>query len=170
MGPSSLYSFWRPEEIWQRSIENVSQALPVAARHGINIVVENVWNRFMYDHGGDSTQTAEAYLRFVDELNSPLVGMQFDVGNHWKYGSMGDWIRQLGRRIFKLDLKGFSRAKDQETGNGWTRIGEGDVDWRDVRLALDEIGFHGWAAAEVGGGDLEHLKGVASRVDSVLGL
>ena len=54
--------------------------------------------------------------------------MQFDIGNHWKYGSMGDWIRQLGKRIVKLDLKGFSRQDDS-----FTPIGEGDLDWADVR-------------------------------------
>lgn len=60
--------------------------------------------------------------------------MQFDIGNHWKYGSIGDWIRQLGHRFAKLDLKGFARKN-----NGFTKIGEGDLDWADVRKALAEI-------------------------------
>ena len=59
---------------------------------------------------------------------------------------MADWIRQLGRRVIKLDLKGYSRA-DQE----WTHIGDGDIDWADVRKALVEINYYGWAAAEVTG-------------------
>jgi len=91
--------------------------------------------------------------------------MQFDIGNHWKYGSMGDWIRQLGRRIVKLDLKGFSRAKDT-----FTKIGEGDLDWADVRKALLEINFSGWAAAEVKGGDLARLKEISANMDQVFGL
>ena len=91
--------------------------------------------------------------------------MQFDVGNHWKYGSMGDWIRTLGKRIVKLDVKGFSRQDSQ-----FTKIGEGDVDWADVRRALVEIGFYGWAAAEVAGGGLERLQEVSNNLDKVFAL
>jgi len=104
-------------------------------------------------------------MTFVDELNSPWVGMQFDIGNHWKYGSMGDWIRQLGKRVMKLDIKGFSRAE-----NRFTRISEGDIDYADVRKALREINFYGWVAAEVGGGDAAELKHVAEEMDMVFGL
>ena len=39
-------------EIWPRSIENISKALPLAAELGIFIAIENVWNRFLYDHEG----------------------------------------------------------------------------------------------------------------------
>ena len=137
----------------------------MASDLGVYIAIENVWNHFLYDHEGDQTQTADKYVKFVDELNSPWVGMQFDIGNHWKYGSMGDWIRQLGRRIVKLDLKGFSRAEDK-----FTKIGEGDLDWADVRKALLEINYTGWAAAEVGGGDAARLKEISKNMDKVFGL
>jgi hexulose-6-phosphate isomerase len=65
----------------------------------------------------------------------------------------------------KLDLKGFSR----EMGK-FTKIGEGDLDWADVRKALAEIQYTGWAAAEVDGGDLERLKEVSANMDRVFGL
>ncbi|MCA9249364.1 MAG: sugar phosphate isomerase/epimerase, partial [Planctomycetales bacterium] len=94
------------EEIWARSIENIAKAVPLAAELGVHIAIENVWNQFLYDHSGGPDQTAEKFVKYVDEFNSPWVGLQFDIGNHWKYGSMGDWIRALGKRIVKLDLKG----------------------------------------------------------------
>lgn len=153
------------EEIWKRSIDNISKAIPLAAELGIHIAIENVWNQFCYVHDGDHTQTADKFVKYVDEFHSPWIGMQFDIGNHWKYGSMGDWIRQLGKRIVKLDLKGFSREMDK-----FTKIGEGDLDWADVRKALAEIKYSGWAAAEVGGGDLERLKEVSANMDKVFGL
>lgn len=153
------------EEIWMRSIENIALAVPLAAQLGIQIVIENVWNHFLYNHEGDATQDASKYVKYVDELNSPWVGMQFDIGNHWKYGSMGDWIRQLGKRVMKLDIKGFNRAKDE-----WARISEGDIDYADVRKALKEINFYGWVAAEVGGGDAAELKRIAGEMDTVFGL
>ncbi len=153
------------EEIWKRSIDNISKAIPLAAELGVPIAVENVWNQFCYDHEGDHKQTAEKFVKYIDEFDSPWVGMQFDIGNHWKYGSMGDWIRQLNKRIIKLDLKGFSR----EMGK-FTKIGEGDLDWADVRKALAEIKYAGWAAAEVAGGDLARLKEISANMDRVFGL
>lgn len=155
----------KEDEIWKRSIDNIAQAIPLAAELGVHIAIENVWNHFLYNHEGDSTQTADKFVRYVDELNSPWVGMQFDIGNHWKYGSMGGWIRQLNRRIVKLDVKGFSRAADK-----FTPIGEGDIDWADVRAALREINFYGWVAAEVSGGGPEQLKKIAMEMDTVFGL
>jgi hexulose-6-phosphate isomerase len=153
------------QEIWQRSVENIKQAVPLAAELGVSIVIENVWNRFLYDHDGGHDQTADKFVKYVDEFHSPWVGMQFDIGNHWKYGSMGDWIRQLDKRVLKLDIKGFSRAQSK-----FTPIGEGDIDYADVRKALTEISFHGWVAAEVGGGDLAELTSISQQMDVAFGL
>ena len=155
----------KEEEVWKRSVENIALAVPLAAQLGVQIVIENVWNHFLYNHEGDANQNASKYVKYVDELNSPWVGMQFDIGNHWKYGSMGDWIRQLGKRVMKLDIKGFNRAKDE-----WARISEGDIDYADVRKALKEINFYGWVAAEVSGGDEAELTRIAGEMDTVFGL
>lgn len=153
------------KEVWDRSFENISKAIPTAARYGIHIVIENVWNHFLYDHSGDHTQTADQFVEYVDQFQSPWIGMQFDIGNHWKYGSMGDWIRALGKRVVKLDLKGYNRAQQK-----WAKIGNGDIDWADVRKALVEINYYGWAAAEVGGGDLNRLKEISANMDKVFNL
>lgn len=153
------------KDIWERSVENISQAVPLAAELGVTIAIENVWNHFCYNHSGTSDQTADKLKRYVDAFDSPWVAMQYDLGNHWKYGETGDWVRALGRRVVKLDIKGFSRGM-----NKFTKIGEGDVNWADVRRALYEINFHGWCAAEVGGGDLDRLKEVSANMDKVFGL
>jgi L-ribulose-5-phosphate 3-epimerase len=152
-------------EIWARSVENIAKAIPLAAELGVQILFENVWNQFLYDHNGGPDQNADKFVKYVDEFRSPWVGVHFDIGNHHKYGSMGGWIRQLGARVKKLDIKGFSRAQSK-----FTPIGEGDIDYADVRKALKEINFHGWLAAEVGGGDLNHLKGVSDQMDVAFGL
>ncbi len=153
------------KEVWDRSVANIRKALPVASKLGVSIAVENVWNQFCYDHDGAADQSAEKFVKYIDEFNSPFIGMQFDIGNHWKYGSMGDWIRQLNKRIIKLDVKGYNRAE-----GAWAHIGKGDIDFADVRKALVEINFHGWCAAEVGGGDLARLKEVSANMDKAFGL
>ncbi|MCG6154871.1 sugar phosphate isomerase/epimerase family protein [Rubinisphaera margarita] len=153
------------DECWKRSVDNIAQAIPLAAELGVHLAIENVWNEFLYDHEGGSNQSAEKFVKYVDEFDSPWVGMQFDIGNHWKYGATGDWIRQLDQRIIKLDVKGFSRKAGK-----FTKVGEGDIDWADVRKSLLEINYHGWVAAEVAGGDLERLKEVSANLDRAFGL
>jgi hexulose-6-phosphate isomerase len=153
-----------PAEVFERALANISKALPVAEEVGVKIAIENVWNHFLYDHNGGTDQTADELARFVDAFDSPWVGVQFDIGNHWKFGDPAAWIRTLGKRIIKLDTKGFSRAEDK-----FTRITDADIDWASVRQALEEIDFRGWVAAEVQGGDFEELKAISRELDETLG-
>ncbi|MEM1068310.1 MAG: sugar phosphate isomerase/epimerase family protein [Planctomycetota bacterium] len=150
-------------EVYERALAAITEALPVAEKVGVQILIENVWNHFLYDHGGGNDQSAEPLAKFIDAFGSPWVGVQFDLGNHWKYGDVATWVRTLDHRIKKLDIKGFSRAE-----NKFTKITEGDIDWPSVEKALRDIKFTGWVAAEVGGGDLERLKEVALHLEEAL--
>ena len=153
------------DAIADRCRNEIKSLLPLAASLGQPMLIENVWNGMFYDHDAPPEQTAERFVEFVDSFNSPWVGMYYDIGNHWKYGQPGDWIRAFGRRCVKLDVKGFSRAEDK-----FTDIGQGDLPWGQVREALDEVGFTGWATAEVGGGDLERLTLVREQMQEAFGL
>lgn len=150
------------QQVWDRSIEQIQKALPLASKLGVHILIENVWNGFCYIHDGPNDQTADKLAEYIDTINSPWVGSYFDIGNHQKYGKPAQWIRTLGRRIVKLDVK------DWGVNNGFSKIGEGDVDWSDVRAALAEINFYGWSTAEVKGGDAKRLAEVARNMDRVL--
>ncbi len=153
------------DAIVERSIEWISRALPLAASLGQRILFENVWNRMFYDHDAPPEQGAERWAAYVDAFNSPWVGMYHDLGNHWKYGNPADWVRTFGHRAVKFDMKGFNRAT-----NSWAEIGEGDLPWGEVREALDDINFHGWLTAEVGGGGVDRLTVVRQQMERVLGL
>ena len=148
----------------ERSRQEIKKLLPLAASLGQMILIENVWNKMFYDHDAPPEQSADQFIEYVDSFDNPWVGMYYDIGNHWKYGQPGDWIRAFGRRCVKVDAKGFSRAKDD-----WADIGEGDLPWADVRKALDEIGFAGWAAAEVKGGDVDRLTTVCKQMRKAFG-
>ena len=153
------------EEINERARAEISKAISLAAALGQRILFENVWSGMFYDHDKGPEQSADRWVAFIDSFNSPWVGMYHDIGNHWKYGNPGDWIRSFGHRAVKFDLKGYSRAK-----NGWADIGQGDLPWADVRKALKEIGFTGWFTAEVGGGGLKRLQTVRRQMAEVLGV
>ena len=80
-------------------------------------------------------------------------------------------MRTLHRRILKLDIKEYSRAKRDNEGlwKGFdVELGEGDCDWPAVTAALDGIGYSGWATAEMAGGGPKRLKDIAERMDRVL--
>jgi hexulose-6-phosphate isomerase len=152
------------QQVWDRSTEQIRQAIPVAAKYGVPIGVENVWNGFNYDPNGSNQQSPDRFVRFIDQFASPWVGMYYDIGNHQKFASPPQWIRALGRRIIKIDVKDWSKEK------GLTEIGQGTVDWPAVRQALAAINYHGWASAEVDGGKRDRLAQISQRMDQALGL
>jgi len=153
------------EVIEERCREEIRKLLPLAAALGQPMLIENVWNQMFYDHEAPPEQSADRFVAFVDSFNSPWVGMYYDIGNHWKYGRPGDWIRAFGRRCVKLDVKGFSRDQSK-----FTEITEGDLPWDEVRQALADIHFTGWATAEVGGGGLERLREVRLQMEQAFDL
>lgn len=152
-------------DCYTRSQELIRKALPLAKELGIRILFENVWNKFLLS----PLETA----RYIDEFESPLVGSYFDIGNVVAFGWPEQWIRILGKRIGKLDIKEYSldEANKKGPGAGFVRnLGEGSVDWPGVLKALDEIGFTGWGTAEMPGGDKARLEQLSQQMDKVLGL
>jgi hexulose-6-phosphate isomerase len=133
--------------------------LPMARDMKIVIAVEEVWNKFLL--------SPIEFARYVDEFDSPVLKAYFDVGNIVLYAFPQDWIRTLGPRIVKVHLKDFTI--DRRNGTfAWKAIGEGDIDWIEVRRALGDIKFNGYVTTEVSGGDAAYLKDVAARVDRFL--
>ncbi|MEZ6071027.1 MAG: sugar phosphate isomerase/epimerase family protein [Pirellulales bacterium] len=150
------------DEAYTRSQAEIRKVLPLAQELGVQILLENVWNQFLL------SPLEEA--RYIDELESPMVGAYFDVGNVVNYGWPEQWIRILGPRIVKLDIKEFSRKRRDDEGlsKGFgVKIGEGDCDWPAVMAALRDVNYQGWATAEVPGGDRERLADIAARMDRV---
>ena len=153
------------QDAYQRSQDGIRRMLPVAEETGVKIAFENVWNNFLLS-------PLEA-ARYVDEFDSEMVGWYFDVGNIVRYGWPEHWITALGNRIIKLDIKEYSRKKEQEEG---TRKGfdvdlmDGDCRWPEVNKALTSVGYQGWASAEVPGGDRKRLEHVSKRMDAIFGL
>jgi hexulose-6-phosphate isomerase len=145
------------EQCFARSQAEVKKALPLAEKLGVKIAIECVWNNFI--------TKPEQMIEYVDSFKSPWVGSYMDCSNMIKYGvPSADWVRKLGKRVLKFDFKGYSKAK------GWVKIGEGDENWPDIVKALGEVGYDGWATAEVGSGGEAHLKDVAERMNKILEL
>jgi hexulose-6-phosphate isomerase len=133
--------------------------VPMAKDLNVVIAIEEVWNKFLL--------SPIEFAKYIDEFDTPSVRAYFDVGNVVFYAFPQDWIRTLGPRIVKIHLKDFNL--DRSNGRfTWKNIGEGDIDWIEVRKALTEVGYAGYVTTEVAGGDLAYLKDLAGRVDRFL--
>jgi len=147
-------------DAWTRSQKLIRERLlPLATELKVVIAVEEVWNKFLL--------SPIEFARYVDEMASPWVKAYFDVGNVVFYGFPQDWIRTLGPRIAKVHLKDFQL--DRPGGKfAWKNLGEGDIDWVEVRKAFADVGYNGWMTTEISGGDAAYLKDVVARFDRFL--
>lgn len=153
------------KDAYQRSQEEIKKLIPIAEETGIKIAFENVWNNFLLS-------PLEA-ARYVDEFKSDMIGWYFDVGNIVRYGWPEHWIEALGDRILKLDVKEYSRTKQQNEGiwKGFeVELLQGDCNWPEVNKALAKIKYEGWASAEVKGGGRDRLATISKEMDTIFGL
>ena len=147
---------------WTRSQSQINKLLPLAAELKVVIAVEEVWNKFLLS---PLEMTA-----FVTAFQSEWVKVYFDVGNVVLYGYPQDWIRTIGRITAKVHIKDFK--VDREAGKWeWKNLGDGEIDWAEVRKAFAEVNYAGYASTELPGGDEAYLRDVSQRFDRfVLGL
>lgn len=157
------------QKVYDALVKSTREVLPVAKETGVKIALENVWNNIFIS-------PLDA-VRFVDEINDPHVGWFLDLGNVARFGWPEHWVYALGgKRIFKLDIKGYSTTKHMKEGPSAgfkVQIGdeEDEINWAATMKALDEVGYNGgWISAEVGGGGLDRLKQIHQQISRVLAL
>jgi len=152
------------EEAYFRSVDSIRRLIPYAEKTGMQIGLENVWNNFLLS-------PIEA-KRFIDEINHPLIGWYFDIGNILRYGWPEHWIKTLHSRIMKLHVKEFSRNLMNTEGlwDGFkVNLLEGDNNWPVVMKAVSAVNYQGgWITAEVSGGDRTRLKEISERMDKMI--
>lgn len=124
---------------YQRSRDALIELSAYAEKVGIKIGVENIWNKFLL--------SPLEMRAFIDEIGSPFVGVWLDVANMMMFGYPQQWIRILGDRIIKVHFKDFRCAV--KSLDGFVDLLAGDVDWIEVKRALDQIGYKGWCNGEM---------------------
>ena len=155
--PTRVTEEFSYQDAYKWSQEYVSKLIPTAEQTRVTVAVENVWNKFLL--------SPIEFARYLDELKSRWVKAYFDVGNVIIYGHAHHWIRTLGKRIVKIHLKDFKRS-----GYQWKNLLDGDVNWPQVRKALDEVGYNGYMTAELGGGNEAYLADIAKRIDRFIAM
>jgi L-ribulose-5-phosphate 3-epimerase len=90
--------------------------------------------------GLENYLSADDNRKIIDRVGSPNVKVYYDVGNSTDKGrDVVKEIRSLGKLICEF------HAKD-----GPHMLGQGRIDFRAVRKAIDDAGFSGWLQIEAG--------------------
>ena len=88
--------------------------------------------------GLESYLSAEDNLKILERVGSPALKVYYDVGNSTDKGR--DVLREiplLGKEICEFHFK-----------DGGHMLGQGRIDFRKVREAIDKIGYSGWIQIE----------------------
>ena len=161
--PGQLKPETRYDEAWDWTREALKAVIPHAEEHGVTLAIENVWNKFLL--------SPTEMRQMIDEVNHPLIGTYFDVGNCILYGYPEQWVAILGERIKKVHVKDFKRAV--ATGQGFCQLLDGDADYPAVMAELRSAGYDNYLTSEVSVRNMPEWQGIADtaqRIDQVLAM
>jgi len=106
--------------------EKLSRLAPKAEKGGVVL-------------GLESWMSASQNMEIIEKAGSSAVQVYYDVGNSHKKGyDIYKEIRVLGKQICQFHAKDYG---DEE-------FGKGDIDFKRVRGAMDDIGYRGWIVFE----------------------
>lgn len=154
--PGQLTAEGTYEEAWNDLRDALKEMASVAEANEAAIGVENVWNKFLL--------SPREAAQFVDEVDSPWVGIYLDTANMMAYGYPEHWIRGLGSRIKKVHFKDFSRRD-----HSFVNLLDGDTDWPTIMAELRASGYDSTVIHEVGG-DRETLVDLGDRMRRILAM
>ena len=121
---------------WENATASIRELAPVAESLGVNLALENVWNRFL--------MSPMEWKLFLDQFESKRVGLYFDVGNCCLNTNPADWPEILGDRIKAVHLKNFAET---DCAGGLHGFGDdlfnGVVDFKRLFAAFAKIGYAG---------------------------
>jgi len=129
-----------------RVVDLLKEIAPRAEKAGVILGLENYLG-------------AEDNMSIIDRVGSPAAQVYYDVGNSTDKGRdiLGE-IRFLGKRICEF------HAKD-----AGFMLGQGRIDFKKVRAAMDDIDYRGWIQIEAAAphsivedyrADLNYLRGI----------
>ncbi|MDR1477837.1 MAG: sugar phosphate isomerase/epimerase [Planctomycetaceae bacterium] len=161
-GDNSKYTQYiaAQDQATEASIRAIESLIPIAAKEGVRIGLENVWNNFWC--------TPKFFAAFCKYFDSTWVGSYLDLGNHTKYSRCEEWIKELDKTILKLHIKGYKITEVKgKLGGGvgdWSKIDEASIDWRSVRKALADVRYNGWMSVEEDGHSNEKYSEILDKI------
>ena len=106
-------------------VERLKKVAPKAEKAGIYL-------------GLESLLSAEQHLDILKRVGSPAVKVYYDVANsHGQGYDIYKEIRLLGKQICEFHAKDYDNL-----------YGKGKIDFKEVRRAIDDIGYRSWLVME----------------------
>jgi hexulose-6-phosphate isomerase len=156
------------DDCYKFSVEGLNALKKQAEMTHLRIGLENVWNKFLMS-------PLEA-VRLATEVNSPMVGIWFDIGNCVPFAYPEQWLRILGaKHTVGIHIKDFKRGPNDNFGtyDGFVPLFHGSVNWRAVMRQLVANGFDDYLVTEVSLGQQplpDALKEISRQLDVLLEL
>ncbi len=127
---------------WKNATASIRELVPVAEELGVNLALENVWNRFLI--------SPMEWKLFLDQFSSKRVGIYFDAANCCLNCRPQDFPEILGGYIKAVHLKNF---EESDCAGGLHGFGDdlfkGVVDFKALFAALDKINYAGPCTVEM---------------------
>ncbi|MBV9303731.1 MAG: sugar phosphate isomerase/epimerase [Acidobacteriaceae bacterium] len=131
-------------EVYNRCVETLRKLGEIAGRARVKIGVENCNSeqRFLL--------SPREFRNFLNDVNSPWVGIHLDVGNIHDTGFAEQWIEIHGPRITRIHVKDVMKHRGRcGQESVYTNIFLGDNNWRAIRDAMTKVRYDGWLIAEM---------------------
>jgi sugar phosphate isomerase/epimerase len=124
------------------ALDNFIEALKPVAEHaeteGVLLLIE--------PEPGLLIENADQFLEFMDQIDSPAIGLNFDIGHFYCVGDeAAAAIRRLAPFIRHFHLEDIAATRVHHH----LIPGEGAIDFTSTFQAIREIGYDGWITIEL---------------------
>lgn len=147
--PGATCVKWEPDSAvvsyktaWEKSIASMHALLPLAEKLNVTLALENVWSRFLL--------SPMEWKLYLNQFDSPNIGMYFDMGNCLIYAPAEDYVNLLGTRIKAIHIKNWT---GEDAGGGLRGFGDdiavGEVNFPALLSELKKINYSGPVSAEM---------------------
>ncbi len=131
-------------EVYVRCVETLKKLGEVAGRAQVKIGVENCNSEQKF------LLSPREFSTFLNDVNSPWVGIHLDVGNIHDTGFAEQWVEIHGPRITRVHVKDVMKHRGRcGEESVYTNLFLGDNNWRAIRDAMTKVGYDGWIIAEM---------------------
>lgn len=123
---------------WDLFAEAIAECATYAQRHGVSICIE--------PEPGLIVERSDQFLRFMERVDSPMVGLNLDVGHMFCVGEdPADVARRLGPHVRHIQIEDIAPTREHRH----LVPGDGAIDFAEFRQSLDEIRYEGYVTVEL---------------------
>jgi sugar phosphate isomerase/epimerase len=129
-------------QTWQSAAavfyDELMPCVELAERIGVPLLIE--------PEPGLLIERFDQYLEFVHRVDSPMVGLNFDIGHAYCVGEdPQDWVAKMQRHTRHYHLEDIAATRVHEH----LVPGRGAIDFAATLAAVREAGYEGWLTVEL---------------------